>query len=309
MTNNQRDNEFLLKKLHADTIEDVIMIMDEIVRNCRLRDSRIAYFTVLYRTTTYMVKKHCDEGGFFEDDDRMRRLDVLFANYYFESLFAELHHKNEPPSKSWKATFDTADNPDTVLIQHLLVGMNSHISLDLGVATAVIADGDLDASLKRDFNRLNDVLASIIHVIQTEIGTVSPLMRVMDRFTLNFENYAIDLGIRLARARALAFAERLTVTPRENWDTVIAEHDQQVANISRHILSPGWLFQPALSIIRRQEKKAPHDIISGLAGDKWYEDAHQKALEVIGEIKDPNSGLMKRETHLMRIVRVPNNDN
>jgi hypothetical protein len=308
MTDNQVQNEFLLKKLHAETIEDVIMIMDEIVRNCRLRESRIAYFTVLYRTTTYMVKRYCDEGGFFEDDERMRRLDVLFANYYFESLFAELHHNTEPPSKSWKATFDAADDPDAVLIQHLLVGMNSHISLDLGVATAVIGNGDLNESLKRDFNRLNDVLASIIHVVQAEIGTVSPLMRLLNQLTLHFENYAVDLGIRLARVRAWRFAEKLTATPREDWDAVISEHDQFVANISRHILSPGWLLQPALWVIRRQEKTVPHEIISGLSGEKWYEEAHQKVVDVIGEINNPHSDLMKRETHLMRVVSVPPND-
>lgn len=308
MRDNQLANEFLLKKLHADTIEDVIMIMDEIIRNCRLRGSRIAYFTVLYRTTTYMVKRYCDEGGFFEDDERMRRLDVLFANYYFESLFAELHYNNEPPSKSWKATFDAADDPNTVLIQHLLVGMNSHISLDLGVATAMIADGELNDSLKRDFNRLNDVLASIIHVIQAEIGTVSPLLKLVNQLTLHFENYAVDLGIRLARARALHFAERLVATSREDWDALIIAHDQQVASISHRILSPGWMLQPALWIVRRLEKTAPHDIISGLAGEEWYKDVHQKVIDVIGEIRDPNSDLMKRETHLMRVVRVPPQD-
>jgi hypothetical protein len=305
MVDSQQNNEFLLHKLHADTIEDVIMIMDEIVRNCRLRGSRIAYFTVLYRTTTYMVKKYCDEGGFFEDDDRMRRLDVLFANYYFDSLFADLHHNIDPPSKSWKATFDAADDPDMVLIQHLLVGMNSHISLDLGVATAMIADGDLNESLKRDFNKLNDILASLIHVIQTEIGTVSPLMRILDQLSLHFENHAVDLGIRLARSRAWYFAEKLTATPLENWDALITDHDNHIANINHHILSPSRFLQPALWLIRRHEQTAPHEIISGLAGDQWYEDAHQKVIDVIGDIKDPYSDLMKRETHLMRVVHVP----
>lgn len=150
MVTNPQD-EFILKKLHAETIEDVIMIMDEIIRNSRLRGSRIAFFTVLYRTTTYLVKKYCDEGGFFEDDERMRQLDIIFANFYFDSLFADLHNKIEPPSTCWKITFDATDDPDAVLIQHLLVDMNAHISLDLGVATALIADGDLNDSLRRDY--------------------------------------------------------------------------------------------------------------------------------------------------------------
>ena len=294
-----------MKKFRAETIEEVIMIMDEIIRNYRLRGSRIAYFTVLYRTTTYMVKKYCDEGGFFEDDDRMRRLDVCFANFYFDALFADQHYEEEPPPESWKVTFEAADDPDVVLIQHLLIGMNAHISLDLGIATAIIADGDLNESLKRDFYRLNHILASLIHVIQTEIGTVSPLMKLLSLLTLRFENHIVDHCIRFARSRAWDFAERLTTAPRDKWDGLIAEHDQLVAKISRHVLSPGWLFQPALWLIQRQEKTAPHEIISGLAGEKWYASAHQKVLDVIGEIEDPYVELMKRETHLMRAVQVP----
>ena len=291
-----------MDKFRADTIEDVILIMDEIVRNCRLRGSRLAYFTVLYRTTTHMVKKYCDEGGFFEDDKRMRKLDVAFANFYFKSLFADQHFKTKPPSRSWQVTFEAADNPKHVLLQHLLVGMNAHISLDLGVATALVG-GDLSESLKRDFNKLNDVLASLIHVVQTEISSVSPLVGTVSKMTNRFENFAFDHGIRMARGRAWRFAEELSTTPRIMWQEVIAEHDKQVANISRRILSPGWVFQPALRVIRRQEQSAPHEIISGLAGDKWYEEAHQKVMDVIGEINDPHSDLMSRETHLMRIIR------
>lgn len=307
MQDSQQLDRFTLKKLRAETIDEVIMIMDEIIRNCRLRGSRLAYFTVLYRTTTYLVKKYCDEGNFFDDDERMRQLDVIFANYYFDSLFADLHHRKTPPSESWKVTFNAADKDDVVLIQHLLIGMNAHISLDLGIATAIIANGDLSESLKRDFDRLNDVLASLIKVVQSEISTVSPLTRLFSSWTLHFENYLIDVGIRLARARAWDFAEKLTATPRHQWDQLIAEQDLRVASISHHILSPGWLLQPALWIIRRQEKTAPHEIISGLAGEKWYAHAHKKVLDVIGQIENPYSDLTKRETQLMRIVQIQSN--
>lgn len=300
--------EFALKKQHADTIEEVIMIMDEIIRNCRLRESRIAYFTVLYRTTTYLVKKYCDEGGFFEDDDRMRQLDITFANYYFDSLFAELHSSVNSPSRSWKVTFDAVDNPNIVLIQHLLMGMNAHISLDLGVAAAEIADGQLSESLHRDFNRLNNVLARLIHIVQTEIGAVSPLFQLLENITLRFENYTVDVGIRVARARAWHFAETLSKAPRSQWQQLIKEHDEHVASLSNRILSPPIIFKPALWIIRRQEKSTPHEIISGLAGEEWYASVHERVAEVIGEIHDPYTELAKRETHLMPIIRIPSKE-
>jgi uncharacterized protein DUF5995 len=298
-----------MNKFHAETIEDVITIMDEIIRNCRVRGSRIGYFTVLYRTVTYMVKKYCDQGGFFSDDERMRRLDTAFANHYFSSLFSELHYETKPPAKSWKASFDAADDSSVILIQHLLVGMNAHISLDLGIATAMIADGNLDEALKHDFFLLNSVLASLIHVIQAELSTVSPLMGLLDQVTLRFENYIVDQGIRLARTRAWYFAEKLTASPREEWTELIAEQDKEVARISQRILSPGWLFRPALWVVRQQEKSLPHEVMSGLAGEAWYEEAHLKVLEVLGTTGDFDADFMKRETQLMRAVSLPSESN
>lgn len=157
-------------------------------------------------------------------------------------------------------------------------------------------------------NRLNDVLASLIHVVQAEIGTVSPLMRIVNKVTLDFENYIVDIGIRLARERAWNFAAKLNATPRKNWDALIVEHDQHVASLSQKILTPGCSLHPALWIIRRQEKTAPHEIISGLAGEQWHKEAHEKARNLIGTIHDPHSDLVKRETHLMPIVKVSNDE-
>lgn len=293
-----------MKKFHAESIEDVISIMDDVIRNCRVQESRLGYFTVLYRTTTHMVKKHCDQGGFFNDDARMRQLDVAFANYYFDSLFAHLHYET-PPSESWKVAFQAADDPQVVLMQHLLLGMNAHISLDLGVAAATIADGNLDDSLEHDFFLLNSVLASLINVVQVELGSVSPLLGWMNRLTLHFENFLVDHGIRFARSRAWHFAEKLNASPRAQWPELIAAQDRHVANISRRIVSPGWIFRPGLQIIRWKEKNEPHEIISGLAGESWYEAAHQKAMEVIGTTGDLDADFMKRETQLMHVVTVP----
>lgn len=294
-----------MDKFRAETIEDVIFIMDEIIRNCRLRGSKLGYFTVLYRTTTYMVKKYCDQGGFFEDDDRMRALDVAFANIYFDSLFSELHYETNPPSASWKVSFEAVDDPNIVLLQHLLMGMNTHISLDLGVATAQISNGDLNDSLKHDFFLLNDVIARLIQVVLIEIGSVSRLMKVVNRMTAYVENYIVDHGIRFARWRAWKFAQELTVSPSNEWAEKIREHDLAVARINQKIAYPGVLASPALWLIRQQEKHQPHEIISGLSGEQWYVDAHKKVLEVLGETEDPQVDFMKRETHLMRAIQIP----
>jgi len=169
----------------------------------------------------------------------------------------------------------------------------------------MVADGYLDDSLRHDFYLLNSVLASLIHVVQTEIRAVSPLLALFDQFTAQVQQFIIDHGIRAARSRAWYFAEKLIATPRPQWPQLIAEQDRHVARISERILAPAWLFRPALWIIRQQEKTNPHEIISGLSGEKWYEEAHRKVLQVIGTSGDFDAEFMKRETQLMPAVTLP----
>ena len=121
--------------MRANTIEDAISIMDDIVYHSYYYRDRIGFFTSLYRATTIVVKEHCDRGDFFEDNDRLRWLDVIFANRYFEAY--EAYKNKGTPTQAWHVAFDSAQRNDILILQHLLVGMNAHISLDLGVMDVI----------------------------------------------------------------------------------------------------------------------------------------------------------------------------
>ena len=68
---------------------------------------------------------------------------------------------SQPISKSWKASFDVQKQPITI-IQHLLLGMNAHINLDLGQAAAKVAKPNRINDLENDFMEVNKVLAGLI---------------------------------------------------------------------------------------------------------------------------------------------------
>src|SRR5689334_422946 len=101
-----------------------------------INSSRLGFFASLYRIVTIIVKERCDDG-FFNDNTRMRKLDVIFANRYFQAY--ESHKSKSRPSESWQASFDASAQRELLILQHLLLGMNAHISLDLGIATAAVA--------------------------------------------------------------------------------------------------------------------------------------------------------------------------
>ena len=86
----------------ANTIEEAISIMDDIVHECLVNNSRMGFFASLYRTTTIVVKEHCDRGDFFENNDRLRHLDAVFANRYFDAYFA--CKNQEEPTDAWRVS-------------------------------------------------------------------------------------------------------------------------------------------------------------------------------------------------------------
>jgi hypothetical protein len=108
------------------------------------------------------------------------------------------------------------------VLQHLILGMNAHINLDLGIAAAEVAPGDAIFDLEADFNRINDVLASLLPVVEAQVRQLSPtlddLTELADRLD-NLDDRAGNFSIEKARDGAWRFALRLA-----SLDSVVARH-------------------------------------------------------------------------------------
>jgi hypothetical protein len=121
----------------ANTIDEVIALLDKIIVKSIQKNSRTGYFACLYRKMTIAVKEGMDKGA-FEDGARMERLDVSFANRYLDAY--NQYSKKAIITQSWQYAFD-ASTQQLTTIQHLLLGMNAHINLDLGIAAAEVSKG------------------------------------------------------------------------------------------------------------------------------------------------------------------------
>ena len=84
----------------------------------------------------------------FDDGERMERLDVIFANFYIDAF--EQYQNNQVITRSWKFAFETSERWWPIVLQHLLLGMNAHINLDLGVAAARTSPGDAIQELENE---------------------------------------------------------------------------------------------------------------------------------------------------------------
>jgi hypothetical protein len=116
--------------MEAKNIDQVIQQLDDIIDWSIKSNSRLGYFAALYRKVTLKVKAGISDG-LFEDGARMERLDVIFANRYLEAF--EQNQKKVSPTRSWQLAFEASNQWWPMVLQHLLLAMNAHINLDLGI--------------------------------------------------------------------------------------------------------------------------------------------------------------------------------
>jgi hypothetical protein len=206
-----------------ETIDDVLVRLNRLLDDAIRDGRRVGYFVALYERVTSNVRHALIAGDVFDDNPRMERLDVVFANRFIEAW--EQHAAGGSPTESWAAAFQRLDDAGPLVIQHLMLGMNAHINLDLGIAAATVAPTpqDLEA-LHADFNRINDVLARLVKIVEVQLTTICPpLSRLADLVTV--EERIFDFGMNASRDIAWKLAQELVAAPRESWPGVIARRD------------------------------------------------------------------------------------
>src|SRR4051812_18744301 len=157
----------------ARSIDEVIAALDRIIATAATDRSRIGFFASLYRQVTLRVRQGI-AGGLFEDGPRMERLDTLFANRYLDALAA--WQADDLTSKSWRLAFDASRRTDLLILQHLLLGINAHINLDLGIAAATVCPGDALPALRPDFERIMQILSALTDQVKGVLDQFSPMI-------------------------------------------------------------------------------------------------------------------------------------
>jgi hypothetical protein len=222
------------------TIDEVIARLDAIVKECITRRDRAGYFPALYNRVTRAVRDAIGRRE-FDDNERMERLDVEFANRY---LAAYGHYRaGELPTRSWLRAFTAAQSPGHIVLQHLLAGMNAHINLDLGIAAARIAPGAAFASLRRDFDRINTILATLTPVVEQEIDALSPVFKAVTALAPRLELKMVGFSMERARNEAWGFAQALAPLPAAGQVPRMGDRDPQVALLADVLLADGLVVR------------------------------------------------------------------
>ncbi|SFW35540.1 DUF5995 family protein [Chitinophaga sancti] len=239
----------------AQTIDEVILRLEQIISDSITTDNRAGYFAALYHKVTCRVKQGIASGE-FQDGPRMEKLDVVFANRYI-TAYDEWTAKNKPAvSLSWQIAFTQLQKRSVLVLQHLLLGMNAHINLDLGIAVVDIAR-EYNIPLQQihqDFNSINTILAALSYEVINELNRISPLLSLLGKHSGN-NSLLIQFALSNARDGAWCFAEDLF-----NNGNTIASRDQDINKLGGSIVTTKGFIRLTVFIIHLFELKNPSRI-------------------------------------------------
>ncbi len=233
--------------MQANTIDEVILQLEKIIEQSIADQDPMGFFAALYHQVTVTVKDGIRQS-YYQDGPQMEKLDILFANRY---LYAYAQFKNkETCTQSWLYAFDCTRRFWPTVLQNLLLGINAHINLDLGIAAAHTCPGEGIHALKADFDKINIVLAAMVTDVEKSLTTIWPrLSWVLEKFGKT-DTFLIDFSMKQARDGAWKFATELARLPPEQQLAQIQVRDIKIRKIAHMISKPGFFISSIFMIIR-----------------------------------------------------------
>ncbi|MDQ3679081.1 MAG: DUF5995 family protein [Actinomycetota bacterium] len=242
-------------------IDRVIRRLGAIVDDAHANASRLGFFPAVYLQMSRAVRQGIQDGV-FDDGGRMSEFDELFALRYFDALTA--WEAGDATTRSWRAVFRAAEDPNRLVLQTLLMSINAHINLDLPVVAAVVNPGGHIGDFGGDFDRINDILGRILDQVEDAVARFSPLLGVLDRVGGRTEDQVLDFSFREARSEAWREAVLLAQLDPAQREQAIALLDRKVAFLGRIIEGPGGILGRAVEVIGFTESDDVPAIIDGL---------------------------------------------
>jgi hypothetical protein len=196
-----------------EVVERLAAIRDYAARTSLLGENDgIAAFTRLYHVITAHIGEMADRGE-FRNGDFLVRLDIEFAERFFDAIRAYARDMNSAP-RVWRVIFDNRSDPRIPAINFAIAGVNAHINFDLSCALVatwhhIPPDGDApDSAQFHDYRLVNDVFEAEMDPLREDLDSLlsqGPDGAIWDRTA----NWMADLVIRFTRDLAWDEAKRV----------------------------------------------------------------------------------------------------
>ena len=201
----------------AQTIPEVVAMMTALDQELPPNDG-VRWFNHLYLEVTRAVGQAVTADT-YTDRAFLERLDVIFANLYFDALAAGSLDAGSAPA-AWRPLFECRNRAGILPIQFALAGMNAHINRDLpqGIVSTYLLTGGAPVvrdTRYDDFQRVNDLLEAVESQIKVVYST--RIVGLVDVAAGTTDDALAMFNVRAAREAAWTNAEvlwTLRATPR-----------------------------------------------------------------------------------------------
>jgi hypothetical protein len=248
----------------VNNFAEVIARLEQIIAAAKADNSPLGYFAALYYKMTLGVRDAVERGE-FENGSRMEQMDVVFARRYFDAL--DTWQSGGTPTESWRIAFEATHNEQFTVMQHLLLGMNAHINLDLAIAAASVRQRDAIFGMRRDFMQINQIIESLTNQTQSQLAKIWLPFAWLDWFFRTDDEGWIGFSIGTARGASWKAAQLLAFAPDMVAEkALIVELDKGVAFFAQKLHTPGLWMQWPLRFMRYSEEGAVREKIGILEG-------------------------------------------
>ena len=192
------------------SIEAAIAVMTDIEQILPPTDG-LWWFNHLYLRVTVAVRLAIAQEHEYRDPEFVHRLDVVFANLYFDAAAARgTKPATAPPA--WRPLLEARTPIDRHPLQYALAGMNAHINRDLPAGIVAVYQQLGGAPTARgdryeDFERVNGILESVESQVKLEFAT--GLIGKIDALAAPIDDQVAMWNVRAARDAAWTNAEVL----------------------------------------------------------------------------------------------------
>lgn len=214
----------LLPKAPVASIDQVVSVMTAIEQALPKSDG-LWWFNHLYLRVTLGVRAamNTSSSSAFSDRTFLERLDVVFANLYFDALAAGGPSADAAPP-AWRPLLSSRTAAHVHPLQFALAGMSAHINRDLpwGIVEVFeqLGGSPQPADIRHDdFERVNGILETVQAQIKDEFAT--GVVATVDALTAPVDDRLATFSVRAARDTAWTNAEvlwALKPTPRLQQD-------------------------------------------------------------------------------------------
>lgn len=198
----------------ASSVAEVLSNIDQIVDWSIAAKSQIGYFAVVYQRVTRSIQAAINDGHHFDNNELVTQLDIAFAQRYFSALNAYFYpDKFAGPTLPWEVAFVAAQDSQAIILQHMMIAFNAHITFDLGMACYAVAPAPATLNaLEGDYNSVNDLLLEQIEPMVDILQELSPEL-VWTRRLIPDELGVLKRYLKKLRRGAWSFAVYMVLNP------------------------------------------------------------------------------------------------